>query len=63
MLNPAAGNLKGKSAFPAAGFTIALFVWAYFRLPETKLMMPETLDRLFYDRVPARKFKSEARKY
>ncbi|KAH8895263.1 sugar transporter [Thozetella sp. PMI_491] len=63
MLNPAAGNLKGKAAFPAAALTLILLVWAYFRLPETKNMTPETLDRLFHDRVPARKFKEEAKRY
>ncbi|KAK8100516.1 General alpha-glucoside permease [Apiospora kogelbergensis] len=56
MLNGSAGNLKGKAAFPAAGFTLILAVWSFFRLPETKNMSPETLDRLFDDRVPARQF-------
>ncbi|KAI5928356.1 sugar transporter [Camillea tinctor] len=63
MLNPTAGNMKGKAAFPAAGLTLILVIWTYFRLPETKGMMPETLDRLFHARVSARKFKSEASKY
>ena len=60
MLNPAEGNLKGKAAFPAGVFTAMLLVWGYFRLPETKGMTPETLDHLFFNRVPARQFKKEA---
>lgn len=31
MLNAEEGNLKGKAAFPAAGCTIALLIWGYFR--------------------------------
>ena len=29
-------NLKGKSAFPAFGFSALLLAWAWFRLPEMK---------------------------
>ncbi|KAI0017655.1 sugar transporter [Xylariomycetidae sp. FL0641] len=63
MLNPSEGNLKGKAAFPAAALTAVLVVWTFFRLPETKNMTPETLDRLFHARVPARKFLEESKKY
>ncbi|KAL4919177.1 general substrate transporter [Aspergillus aurantiobrunneus] len=63
MLNPAEGNLKGKAAFPAAVFTAFLLAWAFFRLPETKGMTTETLDYLFHQKVPARKFKDEAQRY
>jgi MFS transporter, SP family, general alpha glucoside:H+ symporter len=58
-LNASAGNLKGKAAFPAAGFTLILAAWAFFRLPETKGLTPETLDRLFLAKVPARRFLAE----
>lgn len=33
------------------------FVWAYFRLPETKGRSFRELDILFERRVPSRKFK------
>ena len=29
-------DLKGKSAFPAFGFTVLLLNWAWWRLPEAK---------------------------
>ncbi|KAL4925307.1 general substrate transporter [Aspergillus undulatus] len=63
MLNKAEGNLKGKAAFPAAAFTVLLLIWAFYRLPETKGMSTETLDHLFHQRVPARKFKAEAKRF
>ncbi|KAJ5896219.1 uncharacterized protein N7473_005618 [Penicillium subrubescens] len=63
MLNPTNGNLKGKAAFPAAGLTMLLLIWTFFRLPETKDMTTETLDYLFHQKVPARKFKEEAKQY
>lgn len=63
MLNPTAGNLEGKAAFPAFGLTVILLVWTFFRLPETKGLTPETLDHLFHQRVPARKFKEEAKHF
>ncbi|KAL4899446.1 hypothetical protein BDW74DRAFT_189054 [Aspergillus multicolor] len=63
MLNPAEGDLKGKAAFPAAAFTLFLLIWAFFRLPETKGMTTETLDHLFHQKVPARKFEEEAKRF
>ncbi|KAL4994897.1 general substrate transporter [Aspergillus recurvatus] len=63
MLNPAEGDLKGKAAFPAAAFTVFLLIWAFFRLPETKGMSTETLDHLFHQKVPARRFKEEAKRF
>ncbi|OJJ45632.1 hypothetical protein ASPZODRAFT_133487 [Penicilliopsis zonata CBS 506.65] len=63
MLNPADGNLKGKAAFPAALFTLLLLIWAYFRLPETRGLTTETLDHLFHQKVPARRFVDEAKRY
>lgn len=63
MLNPKRWDLKGKAAFPAAILNVLLLLWAYFRLPETKGMTPETLDHLFHEKVPARKFKQEAARF
>lgn len=51
-----AWNLKGKAAFPAAGFTILLLIWGYFRLPEMTGRSFEELDILFGRKVPARQF-------
>ncbi|KAH6974285.1 general substrate transporter [Ilyonectria sp. MPI-CAGE-AT-0026] len=63
MLNPTEGNLKGKAAFPAAGLTVMLIIWAYFRLPELKGMTADTLDHLFQRKVSARKFLQESKQY
>lgn len=63
MLNPTRWDLKGKAAFPAAILNVLLLIWAYFRLPETKGMTPETLDHLFHEKIPARKFKEAAERY
>lgn len=63
MLNPTEGNLKGKAAFPAAGFTVMLITWPYFRLPELKGMTADTLDHLFQRKVSARKFLQESKQY
>ncbi|POY71021.1 hypothetical protein BMF94_5946 [Rhodotorula taiwanensis] len=51
-------DLKGKAAFPAAGMTLLLLIWSYFRLPEMKGRSFEELDILFALRVPARGFSS-----
>ncbi|KAH7083868.1 general substrate transporter [Paraphoma chrysanthemicola] len=63
MLNPKKWDLKGKAAFPAAILNVLLLLWAYFRLPETKGMTPETLDHLFHEKVSARKFKQDAERF
>ncbi|KAK6721168.1 hypothetical protein SNK04_000063 [Fusarium graminearum] len=63
LLNPQEANLKGKAAFPAAGLTIILLVWTFFRLPEVKGLTAETLDHLFENKVSARKFKNAAKNY
>jgi SP family general alpha glucoside:H+ symporter-like MFS transporter len=47
VLNPTAGNLKGKGAFIPFSFMAVLLVWSYFRLPETKGRSFEELDILF----------------
>lgn len=56
MINPTAGDLKGKTAFFWGGASLLTLVWAFFRLPETKDRTYEELDVLFEKRVPARKF-------
>ena len=47
VLNPTAGNLKGKAAFLPAGLMVLLLIWSYFRLPETKGRSFEELDIMF----------------
>ena len=49
---------RGKAGFFWAPICFIMFVWAYFRLPETKNKSPAELDKLFMERVPARKFVS-----
>ncbi|KAI8623939.1 maltose permease MAL31 [Xylariaceae sp. FL1651] len=56
LLNPTAGNWRGKTGFFWGGFALAFFVWTYFRLPETKGRTFEELDILFLRRVKARDF-------
>lgn len=56
MLNPTSGDLKGKTAVFWGGSAALYFLWAYFRLPETKDRTYEELDLLFSWKVPARKF-------
>lgn len=55
--NPTAGNWKGKAGFLAGGLSLLVWIWAFFRLPETKGRTYEEIDILFQKRVPARKFK------
>jgi len=47
MLNPTAGNWKGKTGFVWGGFAFLFFIWTFFRLPETKGRTFEELDILF----------------
>lgn len=56
ILNPTAGNWKGKSAFLAAGFCILCALWSWFRLPELKDRTYEELDILFEKKLGAREF-------
>lgn len=56
MLNPTAGNWKGKTAFFWGGCTVVFFVWTFLRLPETKGKTFEELDLLFANKVNAREF-------
>lgn len=58
MLNPTAGDWKGKTGFFWGGCSLVFFVWTWFRLPETMGRTFEELDILFANRVPARQFSS-----
>lgn len=57
-MNPQAWNLKGYTGFVWGAFAVLIFIWAYFRLPETKGRTFHELDILFAQRVPARQFKN-----
>ncbi|KAJ5664670.1 hypothetical protein N7462_011483 [Penicillium macrosclerotiorum] len=56
MLNPTAGDWKGKTGFFWGGCAFVFFVWTYFRLPETKGRTFEELDILFERGCGAREF-------
>jgi SP family general alpha glucoside:H+ symporter-like MFS transporter len=56
MVNNSAWGWKGKTCFFYAGTCGACFVWAFFRLPETKGRTYEELDLLFARKISARKF-------
>lgn len=56
-MNPSAWNLRGYTGFVWGGTAALLFVWAWFRMPETKDRTFEELDVLFAEKTPARKFK------
>jgi SP family general alpha glucoside:H+ symporter-like MFS transporter len=55
-MNPTEWNLKGNTGFVWGTTAFLVFVWSYFRLPETKDRTFEELDLLFAKKVPARKF-------
>lgn len=57
MLNPTAGDWKGKTGFFWGGWALVFFVWTYFRLPEMKGRTYEELDLLFANKVKTRAFK------
>jgi SP family general alpha glucoside:H+ symporter-like MFS transporter len=56
-MNPLAWNLKGYTGFVWGGTALLTFIWAYFRLPESKGRSFDELDILFAKKVPAREFK------
>ena len=58
ILNPTAGNWKGKSGFLAAGFGVLSAVWGYYRLPECKGRTYEELDILFSKKLKPWEFKN-----
>ncbi|KAJ3463663.1 hypothetical protein MRS44_008449 [Fusarium solani] len=55
-MNPQAWNLKGYTGFVWGGTCFCMFVWSYFRLPETWNRSYHELDILFAKKVPARQF-------
>jgi len=55
-MNPQAWNLRGFAGFVWGTTALLTFIWAYFRLPETKNRTFEQLDILFAKNVPARQF-------
>lgn len=57
MLNPTEWNWQGKVGFFWGPICALCFLWAWFRLPETKARSYYELDILFERRTPARKFK------
>lgn len=58
MLNPAAWDLAGKSAYVFAATSLVVWFTAYFGLPEMKGRSYRELDILFHRKVSARKFAS-----
>ncbi|KAM0712299.1 hypothetical protein Q7P37_011394 [Cladosporium fusiforme] len=58
MMNPQAWNLKGYTGFVWGTTCLGMFVWGYFRLPETWNRTYHELDILFAKKTPARKFAS-----
>lgn len=58
MLNPTAGDWKGKTGFFWGGASALFGIWTYLRLPETKGRTYEELDLLFARGVGARHFKN-----
>jgi len=55
-LNPLEWNLKGYTGFVWGGTALLTFIWAYYRLPETKGRTFGEIDMLFANKVSARKF-------
>ncbi|RCK65165.1 Maltose permease MAL61 [Candida viswanathii] len=58
MWNPTEWNWKAEAAFLWAELVPLAATWVYFELPETKGRTFAELDKLFAERVPARKFKT-----
>lgn len=56
MVNPTAWNFRGYTGFVWGTCAALVFVWAYFRLPESKDRTFHELDILFAKGVSARKF-------
>ncbi|WVR05512.1 hypothetical protein IAU60_002530 [Kwoniella sp. DSM 27419] len=57
-INVTAWNWRGKAGFFWAGSCFLCFLWAYFRLPQTKDRTPAQIDRLLMEKVSASKFAS-----
>lgn len=58
MINPTEWAWKGKTGFFWFVTAFLTFVWAFFRLPETKNRTYEELDLMFIAQVPTRKFRN-----
>ncbi|KAK2757725.1 hypothetical protein FQN54_004694 [Arachnomyces sp. PD_36] len=58
MLNPTAWDWKGKAGFFWGGITLFLFLWTYYRLPESKGRTFGEIDVLFEKRIRAREFRN-----
>ncbi|KAL1953768.1 hypothetical protein VTO42DRAFT_2299 [Malbranchea cinnamomea] len=58
MINPDAGNMRGKLGFFFGGLATLSWVWTFFRVPETKGRTYEELDIMFERKVPTRRFKN-----
>ncbi|KAJ5279523.1 Maltose permease MAL61 [Penicillium angulare] len=59
MVQNAAWDWGAKSGFFCGGIMGIGFIWAYFRLPETKNRTFAEMDILFKNKVPARDFKKK----
>lgn len=55
-MNPRELNLRGYTGFIWGSTAFIVFVWAFFRLPESKGRTFEELDLLFASGTPTRKF-------
>ncbi|KAL3477573.1 general substrate transporter [Aspergillus californicus] len=60
MYNVDSGDLGARTAFPFAGITVLLILGAYVLVPDTTGLTTEEVDRLYEDKVPARKFRGYA---
>jgi SP family general alpha glucoside:H+ symporter-like MFS transporter len=58
MTSKTAWNWGAKAAFFYGGLQILAFVWAFYRLPETKGRSYAEIDKLFAEGIDARKFSS-----
>ncbi|KAI4593778.1 hypothetical protein KJ359_009060 [Pestalotiopsis sp. 9143b] len=57
MINPDQADMQGKLGFFFGGLAALCYVWAFFRVPETRGRSYDELDMLFSKNIPARKFK------
>lgn len=57
-MNPLQWNLKGYTGFVWGGLATLTWIWAYYRLPETKGRSYDELDWLFAKGIGAREFKN-----
>ncbi|KAH8705388.1 MFS maltose permease MalP [Talaromyces proteolyticus] len=56
MLNVDAWNWRGRAGFFWGGLALLCWVWSFWRLPEPKGRTYAEMDKLFEQKVPARKF-------